>query len=121
MRILGARVHGILDVVIILLLVLGPVFYGLGGAPAAIAWSLAGVHLLLMLCTDYPMGRWKIVSFLVHGIIELAAGAFLILVPVLGGYGPGSPGRRFYTVTGVIVLLIWALTAYRSEPAAVRE
>lgn len=121
MRILGARVHGILDVVTILLLVLGPVFYGLGGAPAAIAWTLAAAHLILTLCTDYPMGRWKKIPFLVHGIIELAVGAFLLLVPVLGGYGPGSPGRRFYTVMGVIVLIVWALTAYRTDPAAAHD
>lgn len=114
MRLLDARVHGVLDIVIVILLVTGPLLFGLGGSPAAIAYTLAVVHLVLTLITRFPMGRWKIVPFVVHGIIELGVGVFLLLVPVLGGYGPGSPARRFYTVLGAIVLVVWALTAYRA-------
>jgi len=121
MRFINARIHGILDVVTILFLALGPFLFSLGGAPATIAWTFAAVHLVLVLLTRYPMGRWKTVPFVVHGIFELIAGVLLLTMPVLGGYAPGSPARRFYTIAGAFVLIVWALTAYRSadeSPAA---
>jgi len=121
MRFLDARIHGILDIGTVILLFLGPFLFGLGGSPAAISWTLAAAHLILTLCTRFPMGVWKIIPFLVHGIIELLVGVFLLLVPVIGGYGPGSPGRRFYTIMGALVLVVWALTAYRDRPAAAHE
>jgi hypothetical protein len=55
----------------------------------------------------------------VHGIAELVEGVFLLLVPVIDGYGPGSPAKRFYTIVGAFVLVVWALTAYRESPREV--
>ena len=113
MRILSARVHGVLDLVTVLVLLLAPFVIGLGGAPAAIAWTLAAVHLLLTLFTRFPMGVWKRIPFYVHGIVELVVGIGLLLLPTFAGYGPGSPAKRFYVAMGALVLVVWALTAYR--------
>src|SRR5213075_22092 len=44
MRILSPRIHGVIDLVFVLVLVLAPVTIGLGGSPAAIAYSLAAIH-----------------------------------------------------------------------------
>lgn len=117
MRILSARVHGVLDLITVALFLLGPIAAGLGGSPAAIAFTLAAVHLLLTLVTDFPMGAWKKVPFFVHGIIELVVGIGLLILPSFAGYGPGSPARRFYLAMGAVILVIWALTAYRASTA----
>jgi hypothetical protein len=113
MRFLNARIHGILDVITILVLALGPFLAGLGGPVALIAWTFAALHLILVLITRYPLGRFPVVPFVVHGLVEMIVGVFLLLVPVIGGYGAGSPGRRFYTIVGAFVLVVWAITAYR--------
>lgn len=113
MRILSARVHGVIDLVTVLVLVLGPLVVGLGGAPAAIAYSLAAIHLLMTLLTRFPMGVWKRIPFYVHGIVELVVGIALLLLPTFAGYGPGSPAKRFYIAMGAVILVVWALTAYR--------
>lgn len=113
MRILSARVHGVIDLVTALVLVLGPLVVGLGGAPAAIAYSLAAIHLLMTLLTRFPMGVWKRIPFYVHGIVELVVGIALLLLPTFAGYGPGSPAKRFYIAMGAVILVVWALTAYR--------
>jgi hypothetical protein len=113
MRILSARVHGVIDLVLVAVLLLGPVLVGLGGSPAAIAWTLAAVHLLMTLFTRFPMGVWKRIPFFVHGIVELVVGIALLLLPAFAGYGPGSPAKRFYIAVGAVVLVVWALTAYR--------
>lgn len=117
MRILTARIHGVLDLVTVAVFLLGPPIIGLGGSPAAIAYTLAAVHLLMTLFTRFPMGVWKKIPFFVHGIVELVVGIALLLLPTFAGYGPGSPARRFYTAMGAVILVVWALTAYRGTDA----
>ena len=119
MRILSPRVHGVIDLVIVVVLLLAPALVGLGGSPAAIAYSLAAIHLLLTLITRFPMGIWKKVPFVYHGIVELIVGIALLLLPSYAGYGPGSPAKRFYLALGAVILVVWALTAYRGSEAAV--
>jgi len=120
MRILDARIHGVLDLVTVAILLLGPILFGLGGSPAAISYTLALVHLVMSLLTRYPLGRWKAIPFVVHGIVELVVGLSLLLLPSFAGYGPGSPARRFYLAMGAIILVVWALTAYRSADREAR-
>jgi peptidoglycan/LPS O-acetylase OafA/YrhL len=115
MRILTARIHGMLDFVIVVLFLIGPLVMGLGGSPAAISYSLAIVFLLLTLMTRFPAGRWKTIPFVVHGIIELIIGIVLLILPSFEGYSPGSPARRFYLAMGGLILVIWALTAYQGR------
>lgn len=117
MRILSPWVHGVIDFIMVAALVLGPIVAGLGGSPAAIAFTLAAVHLLLTLLTDFPMGVWKRIPFFVHGIVELVVGIGLLLLPSFAGYGPGSPAKRFYLAMGAVILVVWALTAYRRADA----
>jgi hypothetical protein len=115
MRIINARIHGVIDLVTVALFLLGPLLAGLGGSPAAIAYTLAVVHLLLTLFTRFPMGIWKRIPFFVHGIVELIVGVSLLILPTVAGYSPGSPARRFYMVMGAGILVIWALTEYGKE------
>lgn len=117
MRIISPWIHGVLDLVTVAVFVLGPIVLGLGGSPAAIAFTLAAVHLVLTLLTDFPMGASKRIPFFLHGIIELVVGIGLLILPSFAGYGPGSPARRFYLAMGAVVLVVWALTAYRASTA----
>jgi len=119
MRILSARIHGMLDFVIVAVFLLAPLLVGLGGSPAAISYTLAVVHLLMTLMTRFPAGRWKIVPFFLHGIVELIVGVALLILPSSAGYSPGSPARRFYLAIGAAILVVWALTAYRARDAEV--
>ena len=115
MRFIDARVHGLLDLAFVVIFLLAPLVYGLGGSPAAISWILAVIHLALTLLTRFPMGIRKVIPFVTHGIIELLVGVFLVTLPTIAGYGPGSPARRFYTVIGAVILVIWVLTDYRTS------
>ena len=112
MRFITARAHGLIDIVAVLVFVLGPILFGLGGEPAAISYSLAALHLLLTLLTRFPMGVMKAIPFFAHGIVELIVGVSLVILPTYAGYSPGSPARRFYTVMGAVLLVVWVLTDY---------
>ena len=59
MRFISARIHGMLDFVVVILFLLGPLLMGLGGSPAAISYTLAVIHLVMTLMTRFPAGRWK--------------------------------------------------------------
>jgi hypothetical protein len=117
MRFLKARIHGMIDLVIVAVFLLAPLLVGLGGRPAAISYALAAVLLVMSLMTRYPLGLWKTIPFFVHGIVELIVGAVLLILPSFEGYGPGSPARRFYLAMGAVILVVWALTAYREGDA----
>ncbi|MEP7131910.1 MAG: hypothetical protein ABI914_02020 [Acidobacteriota bacterium] len=112
MRILNPRIHGVLDLVTVAAFALGPLLFGLGGTPALISYTLAVVHLVMTLSTRFPMGRWKRIPLVVHGIVELVVGIFLLILPTIAGYAPGSPARRFYMIMGAVIVVVWALTAY---------
>jgi hypothetical protein len=115
MRFIDARIHGVLDLITVGVLLIGPLVFGLGGSPAAIAYSLAAIHLLMTLLTRFPMGIWKTIPFFVHGIVELIVGISLLILPTIQGYAPGSPARRFYMIVGAMILIVWALTRYAPE------
>jgi len=121
MRVLSARIHGYLDFVIVLILVIAPFVVGLGGSPALIAWLIAAAHLLLSLATRYPMGVWRVIPFVVHRLIELAVAAFFAALPFTAGYSPGSPARRFYVTMAALVFLLWVLTDYRRNDSSVQS
>jgi hypothetical protein len=120
MRILDARIHGVLDLVFVGFFLVGPLLFSLGGAPAAIAYSLAVIHLMMTLLTRFPLGIWKTIPFVVHGIVELVVGIFLLILPTLAGYARGSPARGFYMITGAVILVVWALTRYGPADDSVR-
>jgi hypothetical protein len=113
-NILSARLHGYLDVAVIVVFALAPFLFGLGGYVAAVAWGIAAVHLVMTLLTRFPFGVVKTIPFPVHGLVEVVVGLVLVLaMPRLLGAGPGSPARTFFVDAGVVILAIWALTRYR--------
>jgi hypothetical protein len=112
MRFLDARVHGLLDLVTLVLFLLGPLLFGLGGSPAAISYALAILFLVLVFFARLPIGRRRAIPFFVHGIVELVVGVWLLILPSFAGYAPGSPARRFFLGMGAWILIVWALTAY---------
>jgi hypothetical protein len=118
MRILGPRVHGYIDIAVILIFLVGPLLFGLGGTPALISWILAIAYLILTLLTRYPLGMAKKIPFFGHGIIELAFAVFVAVLPRLDGYSPGSPARRFYWTMAIVLGVVWLLTDYREREAA---
>ncbi len=117
MRILGPRIHGYVDVATILIFLVAPFLFGLGGTPAIISWVLAAAHLALTVLTRYPLGIVKTVPFIVHGLVELVVAIFLAALPHLDGYAPGSPARRFYWTMAILIGIVWILTDYRGHEA----
>jgi hypothetical protein len=108
----SARVHGVLDYATVAAFLNAPMVFGFHGTPAAIAYWLAGIHLLMTGCTDFPVGLFRWIPFKVHGVIELLAGIFLLAAPWLFGFAQEVGARNFFLGIGIIVLALIALTDY---------
>ncbi len=118
MKIISPKFHGCLDYLVVLVFLAAPSLLHLSMVPAAISYSLAGIHLLLTLLTDFPLGLWKLVPLSWHGMIELIVGPVLVVLPFLLGFGSEPAVQYFYVVNGLVILAVWSLTDYGSVKKA---
>jgi hypothetical protein len=114
MRPLHAGLHRMLDFVTVVAFAAAPAVLGLTGTPAMLSYVLAGVHLVLTLVTRFGAGGGP-VPLKVHGAIELVVGVVLAVLPFAAGWG--GVARTFFAAAGVVILLVWALTAYEPRRA----
>lgn len=112
-RSIGARSHGIIDYLMVIVLTIGPTVAGFAGRQATLAYVLAVTLLLLAVLTRFPLGVVKVVSFPTHGAIELLIGLLLLILPWLANFARGIHSRNFYVTIALLLLLIWFLTDFR--------
>ena len=113
MKFISPRIHAILDYVVVAAFLAGPSVLGFTGLPAQISHTLAGVHLLLTLCTAFPGGLVKLVPLYVHAIVEFIVAIVLIPLPWALDFAAEPAVRYFYIGAGVVIILAWLLTDYK--------
>ena len=118
MRVLTPTSHGIIDYVLVVALALAPTIFSLDLLPAAIAYALAAAHLVLSLCTRYPLGVLKRVPFGVHGVTELLVAVLLVALPWVLGFDQDAVARGVYVGLGLLLFAIWVITDYGSRTRA---
>jgi hypothetical protein len=98
---LGARLHGILDDVVVALYLLGVWALKLRGIPLGIAIAAAVVHFVNARITDYPQGTFRRIPFTTHASLELAEG--LVVLCAAWTLVPREllAGRVFLTIMGL--------------------
>lgn len=101
--------HALFDYALVVLLLVGPRLFGLGGAVTGIAWALGLGHLALTLFTDSPRSLARVVPFWAHGIVEASASSFLVFMGLLT-----APASGAVLVVGGAILVVAALTDYRA-------
>ncbi len=116
MKILSPTVHGALDYVVVLLFAVAPTVFGFTGVPATLAYVLAGVHLVMTLCTKFPLGIVKLVPFPIHGMVEVAVVFGLAAAPWLLGFADVLAARNFYLGAAALIAVVVVLTNYRGVP-----
>lgn len=110
--VIGPRLHGWLDDLVVLVYLAGAFAFGLGDAALAIAVGGAIVHFTLTRLTDYPQGTFKLIPFRVHAFIELGEGmAVLAATLAVAGDRPLAQ-RLFLGLMGVSQLGAFALSDY---------
>src|ERR1700679_4127352 len=111
MKFISPKIHGFIDLLVVVFLLASPWYFGFTGAIAIFTYVLAGVHLLLTITTDYSVGIFKVLPGAVHGAIEFIVGLTLIILAYTA-FGDNVNGKLYYVVFGTAVLLTWLLTDY---------
>ncbi|MEO5603326.1 MAG: hypothetical protein ABIR06_20575 [Cyclobacteriaceae bacterium] len=116
MKILNAKLHGIIDYLVVIFLMLAPTLFGLSDFISKFTFLLGAVHLALTALTNFRYGLFKIIPFKAHGVIELIVAIVLMASPlILGSYTETSLDKFFLAGFGVAVLITWAITDYSTS------
>ena len=114
MKMLNSKVHGVIDYVVDIVFLLAPTVLGLSPLATTICYTVAGVHFLTSLCTQYELSLVKLIPFPVHGGIEFGAAIALVLMPWLAGISEEIYARNFFIASGVAIFGVWLTTDYHS-------
>jgi len=110
---ISARVHGILDYAMVAAFLNAPMVLGFQGTtPAKIAYWLAGLHLLITGCTNFPPGVFRWIPFRIHGAIDLVAGVFLLAAPWVFGFSALYGARNFFVGIAILIFVVVGLTDF---------
>jgi len=115
MKVISPRIHGYFDFLTVFIFLLAPTLLGLGQLSAILAYSLAVVHLIVTLASDFPFGVVKLIPFTVHGWIERMVGPLLIAIPFIFSFSNEEAARNFYIAMGIIIIVVGMLTDYQAE------
>ena len=109
-RFLPTKVHGVLDYVVGLALILAPNIFQFAdvGGPAVFIPRLLGVVLIAYsLFTRYELGVIKVISMPYHLIVDFLAALFLALSPFLFGFSNNTANVWLpHVVVGIAVIVV---------------
>lgn len=115
MKILNSRTHGLIDYVFVLILLGSPILFQLPEKTALFTYVLGSVHLILTVITDFKFGLIKLLSFKLHGWIEVIVSFALIGVAFYLKSIEGKLACNFYFGIAALVFITWFITDYSSS------
>ena len=88
MRFIPTKVHGVLDYLVAIALILAPWIFGfanIGGAAVIIPIVLGVGLIVYSLFTRYELGAFKLIAMPIHLVFDIVASLFLIASPFIFG------------------------------------
>ena len=116
LRIITPRVHGVLDYMSAIVLILAPSVLELNEVSPYAYWLsvIAGVILILYsLMTDYEFSIGMLITLKTHLVIDFSAGVLFILWPIIFDFT--GLALAYYLVMGFGILLVVGLTQSDEE------
>lgn len=122
MKFIPPYVHGILDYLGAILLILAPNLFGFADYGGAAVWvpRVLGVAILGMaILTQYRVGLVRLIPMQAHLLVDYIASIFLAASPFLFGFSE-APSNVWlpHVVVGVAILMLSLLTQTYSQPYA---
>src|ERR1700712_4159654 len=112
MRIIHAKLHGLLDYITVLFVLLSPMLFGMEGSLCMMTYTLGIFQLALSLMTSYPAGLVKKIPFLLHGYIEFAVALYLAIAAIYYRHIHLQAGFEFYASLAIVYLVVFILTDF---------
>lgn len=120
-KIIPTKVHGVLDYLVGIALILAPSLFGfkdVGGAAVAIPMVLGVGLILYSLITNYEWGVFKVLSMPYHLIFDFVASLLLAVSPFIFGFSNQALNVWLpHVVVGLTVILVVALS--QTQPSTV--
>jgi hypothetical protein len=116
MRFIPTRFHAPLDYIVGAVLIAAPWIFQFSESGAATTVSIVlGIGLIAYsLFTDYELGVWKLAPMAVHNLIDIVAGALLVVSPWLLGFADdGMNAWAPFVVIGVAAIFLGLTTKQR--------
>ncbi|TWR29688.1 hypothetical protein FPZ43_07450 [Mucilaginibacter pallidiroseus] len=111
MKLIGPKLHGIIDYIMIVFLFAAPTLYTMPTHSMPLVYSIATAFLLLTVLTNYSFGVFKSIPLRVHGIIELVLSIVLIIL-AFTFFKYDDRARPFYLSFGVFLFIIAIFSDY---------
>jgi len=112
MKFISPKIHGLIDYLVVIFLLVSPSFFGFTGLVAVFTYALGVVHLLLTAVTNYPLGIVKIIPVSFHATIEVLVGIVLIVLAYTLFKDNPQGSKLYYVIFGTVILLTWLVTDY---------
>lgn len=110
MRFIPTKVHGVLDYVVAIALILAPFIFGFSdvGGAAVVVPIVLGVGLIIYsLFTRYELGAVKVIKMPLHLVFDVVASLFLIASPFIFGFINEAPNAWLpHIVVGAAVIVV---------------
>jgi hypothetical protein len=115
-------VHGVLDYLAGVLLIVAPFLLGFSNTGSATAVSVVlGVLVLgLAASTDGPTSLTNAVPIPVHVMLDLAVGVLMIASPFIFGFTSNGTATPFFIIFGVVEVLVVIGTRFPREARTVQ-
>jgi hypothetical protein len=115
-------VHGIVDYLAGVLLVVAPFLLGFSGTGSATAVSVVLGVLVLALAasTDGPTSLTNAVPIPVHVMLDAAVGVLMIASPFIFGFTGNGTATPFFIIFGVVEILVLIGTRFPREARTVK-
>ena len=111
-----AFVHGAIEYLAAALFIAAPFLFSFDDDTATAVSIVVGVVLLILTAsTALPTGLIKSVPVQAHAMIDFLLAAVLIASPFLFGFSDDGTATAFFTILGVVHLLVTIATRFVSE------
>jgi hypothetical protein len=120
MKFISPTAHGVIDYLVVVFLLAAPSMFGFTGIISYVTYAIAGVHFLLTILTNFPLGLIKIIPVNVHATIEALAGIICLVLANTLFKGNFEESTLFYDIFGTVVLLTWLVTDY-NRPVSIQR
>jgi hypothetical protein len=113
MKKITPRVHGILDYLTVLFLMISPSLFEMQARGLRFTYILASAHLVLTLFTDFKAGAFKLIPFKIHGLIEIIVSISLIGIAMWFRSSGDNVSFYYYLIFSVVLFVVWARSDYK--------
>ncbi|PYX94386.1 MAG: hypothetical protein DMG71_12630 [Acidobacteria bacterium] len=112
-KMVSPKTHAIVDYLIAgSFLAMGTVFWSRNKRAALSAFFCGGAELAVSLLTDYPGGVKKVISFPMHGDIDVGLAAIAATMPEFMAFEEESE-KAFFQAQGVMITAVTSLTEFK--------